>query len=403
MPRRKEKTVVRNGIEYYYKSIRDERGKYITVYGRTIAERDEKVKKREAEIRLRRKIKEFPTFSERATEWLSDKSADLKRNTYNNYEQIIRTHFIPVLGDKRLIDITGEDIKKAMAVAEAQSASVYRKASMLIKQIFADALTCDLIQVDPTTKYTFKRVRREKEDTGEEYLTDAQVATLLAAIKGIYPLETFVKLGLYAGLRREESLALQWDCVDLNADTPQIEVTRTCIFCHNRPEISNVTKTAAGHRNIPIPVPLFNHLKEIKKSIASDFVICNSSGLPLSETQFRNMWRKIKRRSVGPDEYIRYKQHGKKSHSVNREAGRTAAHNPGVRYTINFPVRTHMLRKTYITNLIYSGVDVRTVMDYAGHKNPDVTLKIYAQAKSAEKRPESAKQINEVFPSDPTT
>lgn len=44
MPRRKEKTVVRNGIEYYYKSIRDERGKYITVYGRTIAERDEKVK-----------------------------------------------------------------------------------------------------------------------------------------------------------------------------------------------------------------------------------------------------------------------------------------------------------------------------------------------------------------------
>ena len=63
MPRRKEKTVVRNGIEYYCKSIRDERGKYITVYGRTIAERDEKVKKREAEIHLRRKIKEFPTFS----------------------------------------------------------------------------------------------------------------------------------------------------------------------------------------------------------------------------------------------------------------------------------------------------------------------------------------------------
>ena len=274
---------------------------------------------------------------------------------------------------------------------------------MLIKQIFADALTCDLIQVDPTTKYTFKRVRREKEDTGEEYLTDAQVATLLAAIKGIYPLETFVKLGLYAGLRREESLALQWDCVDLNADTPQIEVTRTCIFCHNRPEISNVTKTAAGHRNIPIPVPLFNHLKGIKKSVASDFVICNSSGLPLSETQFRNMWRKIKRRSVGPDEYIRYNQRGRKACSVKREAGQTAAHNPNVRYIIDFPVKTHMLRKTYITNLIYSGVDVRTVMDYAGHKNPDVTLKIYAQAKSAEKRTESAKQINEVFPSDPTT
>ena len=29
-------------------------------------------------------------------------------------------------------------------------------------------------------------------------------------------------------------------------------------------------------------------------------------------------------------------------------------------------------------------------MTYAGHKNPDVTLKIYAQAKSKEKRTESA-------------
>ncbi len=403
MPRRKEKTVIRNGIEYYYKSIRDERGKYITVYGRTIAERDEKVKKREAEIRLRRKIKEFPTFSERATEWLSDKSKDLKRNTYNNYEQIIRTHFIPVLGNKRLIDITGEDIKKAMATAETQSASVYRKASMLIKQIFADALTCDLIQIDPTTKHTFKRVRHEKEDTGKEYLTDAQVSVLLAAVNGIYPLETFVRLGLYAGLRKEESLALRWDCVDLNPAAPILCIRWTSTIYKNRAEIEDSTKSPAGARDIPIPPPLFNHLKELQKTAKSDFVICGKNGNPLSGTQFRNMWAKIKRRSVGDGKYTRYDERGKIVHDVKREAGQTAPHNPDVRYTIDFPIKTHMLRKTYITNLIYSGVDVRKVMGYAGHKNPDVTLKIYAQNKSAEKRAESAKQINEVFPSDPTT
>ena len=38
------------------------------------------------------------------------------------------------------------------------------------------------------------------------------------------------------------------------------------------------------------------------------------------------------------------------------------------------------------------------VRDHASAK-----VKIYAQAKTAEKRTESAKQINEVFPSDPTT
>ena len=32
----------------------------------------------------------------------------------------------------------------------------------------------------------------------------------------------FTMIGLYAGLRREEALALQWDCVFLDAPTPYI-------------------------------------------------------------------------------------------------------------------------------------------------------------------------------------
>ena len=398
-------TVDRNGYKYLCYRVRDENGKYVPVYAKTAKELEKKVHLREKEIQLRIKIKEFPTFSEYATVWLSEKSGDIKCNTFDNYKQIIQTHFVPLLGEKRLVDIENKDIKNAMKKPRQQSASVQKKAIMLLKEIFRSALDEGLIQTDPTTKIKYvRRVEDEDEiDIDTQYLTDEQINILLEAVKGIYPLETFIRLGLYAGLRREESLALQWDCVDLNADAPQIEVARTSIFRHNRPEITDGTKTAAGHRSIPIPTPLFNHLKEIKKSVSSDFVICNRKGLPLSETQFRNMWRKIKRRSVGTDEYVRYNQCGKKAYPVKREAGQAAAHNPGVRYTINFPVKTHMLRKTYITNLIYKGVDVRTVMTYAGHKNPDITLKIYAQAKTAEKRAESAKQINEVFPSDPTT
>ena len=47
-------------------------------------------------------------------------------------------------------------------------------------------------------------------------LSDEQVKTLVDTVKGLPPY-VFVMLGLYAGLRREESLALQWDCVFLDS------------------------------------------------------------------------------------------------------------------------------------------------------------------------------------------
>ena len=41
----------------------------------------------------------------------------------------------------------------------------------------------------------------------------------------------------------------------------------------------------------------------------------------------------------------------------------------------------HMLRHTYITNLIYKGVDPKTVQYLAGHENSKTTMDIYAKVK----------------------
>ena len=45
----------------------------------------------------------------------------------------------------------------------------------------------------------------------------------LDAIRDLPPY-VFVMIGLYAGLRREEILALQWDSVYLDTDTPYLTV-----------------------------------------------------------------------------------------------------------------------------------------------------------------------------------
>lgn len=85
------------------------------------------------------------------------------------------------------------------------------------------------------------------------------------------PVEIFVLLGLYAGLRREESLALQWDCVVLEKETSYIQIRRTWHTEHNQPVVTETLKTPAAKRDIPIPPILENHLRQLKATTVSDF------------------------------------------------------------------------------------------------------------------------------------
>ena len=63
---------------------------------------------------------------------------------------------------------------------------------------------------------------------------------------------------------------------------------------------------------------------------------------------------------------------------------------------IVFDVTPHLLRHTYITNLIHEGVDPKTVKYLAGHENSKVTMDIYAKVKY-NKPWELATVVNEAF------
>ena len=112
-------------------------------------------------------------------------------------------------------------------------------------------------------------------------MTDEQVERRLDTIRDLPPY-VFVMIGLYAGLRREEILALQWDSVYLDAEAPYLTVRRAWHTEHNRPVILTELKTKAAQRNIPLPVCLVECLKDAKKKSTSDYVIANRDGDPLS-------------------------------------------------------------------------------------------------------------------------
>ena len=54
---------------------------------------------------------------------------------------------------------------------------------------------------------------------------------------------------------------------------------------------------------------------------------------------------------------------------------------PSIVYRMDFTVTPHQLRHTYITNLLYAGVDPKTVQYLAGHENSKTTMDIYAKIK----------------------
>ena len=370
-------TVIMNGVEYFRTRIEDADGKRVALYAKTPQELYDKVQEAKRKIKENRYRKENPTVKEYCDRWLMMQSAKIRSTTLADYRSKIKLYIVKPLGHQYMSDVTQDDVRIALLAVSQKSSSVYRCVHMLYKAIFDSALQSDIISKSPCERISSKGGVQQK---AKDALTDDEVSKLLDAIAGL-PTYTFVMIGLYAGLRREEILALKWDCVFLNTKTPYISVRRAWHTEHNRPVISDELKTKASKRDIPIPKILADHLLEVKKCSVSEYVISDREGKPLSYTQFRHLWRHIERRTVKEREYIRYVNGEKIKKTITPSLGESPSNNKSFVYSLDFHVTPHQLRHTYITNLIYASVDPKTVQYLAGHENSKITMDIYAKVK----------------------
>lgn len=161
----------------------------------------------------------------------------------------------------------------------------------------------------------------------------------------------FIMIGLYSGLRREEILGLQWDCVFLDMRTPYIAVRRAWRTEQNRPIISTVLKTPAAKREIPIPECLADCLQEAKKNAISSYVIADSKGEPLAYSQFQRLWKYVTVRSTKERTCYKVVNGQRIKYAKKPALGTHQKNNPNIVYTIDFEVTPHQLRHTYITIL----------------------------------------------------
>ena len=370
-------TVIMKGIEYYRTRIIDTDGKRVALYGKTPEELYEKVQYAKRRIEECEFAHKMPTVKEYCEKWLLMQSAHVRKTTLIDYTSKVKNYIIKPLGQMFMADVTADDIRLAVLPASQKSESIYRSVNMLMKCVFGSAEESHIIDENPARRLSAKGGKPQKE---KEALTDEQIEKLLDAIEGLPPY-VFVMIGLYAGLRREEILALKWDCVHLEGATPYLSVRRAWHVENNRPVILTELKTKAAKRDIPLPKRLVECLKDAKKNSKSEYVVANRDGEPLSYTQFKRVWTYIVTRSTKERTYVRYVNGQRLKHSVKPVLGEVAKHNGKVVYSLDFQVTPHQLRHTYITNLIHAHVDPKTVQYLAGHENSKITMDIYAKVK----------------------
>lgn len=367
------------GGKYYRKRIKRPDGKWEDVYGLTQTELAEKVTVRQAQLAAEAAgTPADPFVYEYAAGWYSRRAPFLSPASQQLYRDQINKVICPVIGQKPMREVTSDDVAAVLATRGHLSRSSQKKTVMVLKQIFDAALEAGVIEKLPT-----RRIRAEgKAPEQKKALTQAQQDALLAAVRGL-AVEPMVWLGLFTGMRREEICGLRWDAVQLDGKAPHITVRRACRWPdHLRPEVSEILKTAAATRTIPIPPQLVDYLRDLRAAqlaalpkrskkgegaapaqrILSLYVYSNADGSPVSYSTLRRRWETIKARSTAS------------GHAL----GEKIPHSPGgVTVTLDVLPTPHILRHTYITRLILGGMDLKRVQYLAGHSDPKVTIKIY--------------------------
>lgn len=354
----------------YRKRVKDEStGKWIPVYGHTKEETRRKVREKEAELARAADLRENPPVWVYARQWYALHTGDYSEKRRQDYQNAINNHICPVIGSKQIRDVSYSDVRLVMADVAGRSKSLQQKVVTSLRRIFESAVKDGILDESPCGD-----LQPGGQDAPEkDALTKAQQTALLDAVRGL-PIFPFVALCLYTGLRREEALGLRWKNVHLDDAAPYLEVRTACNWKgKNMPELTQLLKSDAAYRSIPLPPPLVQILKELQEAQKGPYVISRGEGELLSAAAFRRRWAAVTLREA---RQITRTVRGKKI-TQELHVGDPVPYHPGLTVCLDFHTTPHLLRHTYISELILGGVAVKRVQYLAGHSSPIQTLKIY--------------------------
>lgn len=365
MPRRKDCIHKRSDgrWEGRYRKGRNENGKIIygSVYGKTYQETKDKLMKKYKEIEHHQNTKSNDNilFETVIDKWLIQMRIRVKKSTLYKYELLIQNHIKPVLGKKKIIELTSIELNTFVSQklysgrikkSSGLSSSYVRTLAIILNSIMKYAMQENIIP--------HKEINISKPSIPKKELMilnkNEQRKLELYLLTNLNEKNLAIIISLYTGLRIGEVCALRWDDIDLDNHT--IKIRHSIIRVSAKESsylILDKPKTLSSSRVIPIVDTLYQLLYQYKKD-KDIFVISGT-------TEF------MKPRTL---EY-HFKQTLKKCELKE--------------------VNYHALRHTFATNCIQMGVDVKSLSEILGHSSVSVTLNTYVHSSLEMKRQQLSK------------
>ena len=327
-------------------------GKRRTFYGKTRQEAAQKL------LRAHRALADgLPLAQERTTvrqvldRWLEDvASYKVRARTLRRYQEIVRLHLVPAIGQISLSRITPDHIERMMneALSRGQSPQSVAHSRAVLRTALNTAMRWGLVGRNVASLAEPPRIPEREVNP----LTSTESRRLLDAVHGDR-LGALFTVALACGLRQSESLGLRWGDVDL--EEPTLRVQRTLQRVEGAFQFFE-PKTKRSRRTLALPGPVTVALRRHRARQSEERLRAGSSWEG-------EAWGHL----VFPDElgrplstyHIR-----RRFHQLLGLAGL-----PLMRY--------HDLRHGAASLMAAQGVPPRVAMEILGHSQISTTMNIY--------------------------
>lgn len=270
----------------------------------------------------------------------------VKVRTYERYALIIDKHISTDVGKCEISELSAlvlqNFITKLLESGNCKTGNGLSANSVnaIISVLQSSLQTAHLIGV--ANEYTANKIKRPKliERPVECFSLKEQKQIEQAVLNSKKDKLFGILLCLYSGLRIGELIALRWSDIDFTKGL--LTVSKSC---HDGKAglIIDEPKTATSRRVMPLPKQLLPILKSIKKKSDSLFVV-SANGKPVSVRSYQRSFELLLKKLKIPHKGF------------------------------------HSLRHTFATRALECGMDVKTLSEILGHKNPTVTLNRYAHS-----------------------
>ncbi len=287
------------------------------------------------------------TYNQWLKIWLENYiKPSVKIRTYERYSLVVRLHIQDKIGEKDINDLTPTILQTYITellstgnrkTGKGLSANTV---NTLISVLQSSLRTAHLLGY--AKEYTADKIKRPRlTEKQVECFTLSEQKKIEQAVRDSKKEKLYgIILCLYSGLRIGELLALTWSDIDLAKGVLTVDKS-----CHDSKDgiVIDEPKTINSRRLIPIPKQLLPTLKSAKKKSRSDFVVSNN-GKPISVRSYQRSFELLLKKLKIPHKGF------------------------------------HSLRHTFATRALECGMDIKTLSEILGHKNPTVTLKRYAHS-----------------------